>query len=108
MEYKVIEDEYGNIKWYYGKVLHKENGPAVERHDGTKEWWINGELHRDNDPAMELSDGSRIWAVKGKFHREDGPALELDNGREEFWFEGIQFSKHMWMQKVGVCDDCDT
>ena len=100
MEYKVIEDEYGNIKWYYGKVLHKENGPAVERHDGTKEWWINGELHREDGPAIEFADGTSKWFLDGKnLSKEDfdkiievknTPPIEEPEERFEYTIEEVK------------------
>ena len=81
MEYKVTEDDDGNIKWYYGKVLHKENGPAVERHDGTKEWWVNGDLHREDGPAIEFADGTGKWFLDGKNMSEEDfkAAIEAKN-----------------------------
>ena len=33
------------VKWWYtDDVLHRENGPAVERADGNTMWYYNGEL----------------------------------------------------------------
>lgn len=85
MEYKVTEDDDGNIKWYYGKVLHKENGPAVERHDGTKEWWVNGDLHREDGPAIEFADGTGKWFLDGKNMSEEdfNAAIEAKNAPPE-------------------------
>ncbi len=38
-------DEYGS-KFYYRdkemKILHREDGPAVEWTNGGKEWWLDG------------------------------------------------------------------
>ena len=41
-KYYVTVDDLGNTRWYKDakcKVLHRENGPAVECADGHKEWW---------------------------------------------------------------------
>ena len=68
MEYD-IEIENGNNKYYYKKgtkILHREDGPAIEWSDGFKAWYINGECHRVNGPAIELANGDRYWYINGK------------------------------------------
>ncbi len=40
-------DPDGNKMWmayvgYLSAVIHREDGPAIERIDGTNEWWLNG------------------------------------------------------------------
>ena len=69
------------------KVLHREDGPAVERADGdrTKAWYIDGKHHRTDGPAVEYADGGKEWWVDGKQHREDGPAVEHANG-DKIWY----------------------
>lgn len=42
----------GDIHWYYGGQLHREDGPAIERAGGYS-WYINGKLHRLDGPAIE-------------------------------------------------------
>jgi hypothetical protein len=42
----------GDIHWYYGGQLHREDGPAIERM-GSYSWYINGKLHRLDGPAIE-------------------------------------------------------
>ena len=68
-KYYVTVDEEGTTRWYKDakcKVLHRENGPAVEYAGGTKEWCQNGQLHRTNGPAIEWRDGDKRWYINGK------------------------------------------
>ena len=32
----------GTKRWYRNGVLHREDGPAVERPNGPREYWLNG------------------------------------------------------------------
>ena len=61
-------DDYGN-KYYYkdpGKrILHREDGPAIEYYGGTKEWLRHGLRHRLDGPAVKYSNGSESWYVDG-------------------------------------------
>ena len=34
--------EITSREWYKDRVLHNENGPAVENEDGSVEYWIKG------------------------------------------------------------------
>jgi len=50
-----------NIIWYFrGYLVHREDGPALERKDGHKEWYKNGKLHRQDGPAVEMKDGTKM------------------------------------------------
>jgi hypothetical protein len=42
-------------------VLHREDGPAAERHDGIKHWYLNGKRHREDGPAVEWPNGIKYW-----------------------------------------------
>ena len=61
-------------KFYYKDeeftILHREDGPAVERFDGSKSWckvWIiDGKRHRTDGPAIEFADGTKLWFIDGK------------------------------------------
>ena len=84
-------DKHGNKFYYKGKemkILHREDGPAIEYPDGYKEWRLNGELHREDGPAVEYADGSKSWLLNGKRHREDGPAYEGAMGIKEWYLNG--------------------
>jgi hypothetical protein len=61
----------GDIYWYYGGEIHREDGPAIER-VGSYSWYINGKLHRLDGPAIEYrgiqfrqSNRSDIGLVNG-------------------------------------------
>lgn len=105
----------GTQEWRVGAVLHREDGPALERPDGSYEWWLRGERHRvggpaaesaegrfwweqgeshrEDGPAIERKDGAREWYRKGLRHRDNGPAVELADGSSEWWFEGRRVSE---------------
>lgn len=82
-------DPKGN-KFYYAnaemKVLHREDGPAVEYHGGDKFWWQNGNLHREDGPAIEWMNGDKSWWINDERHREDGPAIEWADGGK-WWYK---------------------
>ena len=84
----VTVDDFGNTRWYKDtkcKVLHRENGPAVDCANGHKEWWQNGQLHRIDGPAIEWWDGDKRWYQNGKRHRIDGPAVMYANGSKAWY-----------------------
>ena len=59
--------------------------------DGTIEYRNqNGVLHRNDGPAMEKINGSTAWMLNGNFHRADGPAIEGQNGHKEWWLNGVE------------------
>ena len=95
-KYYVTVDDLGNTRWYKDakcKVLHRENGPAVDCTNGHKEWWQNDLLHRTDGPAIEWWDGDKFWWQNGLLHRTDGPAIEW-NDSDEWWFiNGERLSK---------------
>ncbi len=37
--------------YYKGKLLHREDGPAIEWADGSKYWYKNGKLNKEDGPA---------------------------------------------------------
>lgn len=82
------------IRYYLGNgqeagVLHRADGPAVERADGTREWWVKGERHREGGgPAIEYTGGTCSWWIEGRRHRDDGPAVEYADGAKEWWVKG--------------------
>jgi len=94
MKYTVRIDEEGTFWYKEGtKILHREDGPAVEYADGSKYWWLNGERHREDGPAIEWADGSKYWWLNGKRHREDGPACEFANGTKSWYLNGEELTK---------------
>ena len=59
-------NSYGTKRWYLNGKLHREDGPAVEWHDGVKHWYLNGNLHREDGPAVEFTYGYKEWYYQGK------------------------------------------
>ena len=98
MEYKST-DKYGNKYWYKDpemKILHREDGPAIEYASGTKEWYRGGLLHRKDGPAIEVPNGTKIWCLDGKNHREDGPAIEWFDGNKSWWLFDAKYTKEQY------------
>ena len=103
MEYKVIVDMQGTIRWYKSgtTILHREDGPAVERADGTKYWYRDGKCHREDGPAIEDANGDKSWYRDGKYHREDGPAVEYADDGEKYWYlDGVELTEYQWKAKM--------
>lgn len=89
MRYTVNVNRRGTYQYKEGiNILHKENGPAIERVNGDKEWYIDGKLHREDGPAAVLADGSCEYWQDNKRHRLDGPAVINDDGSCEYWENG--------------------
>jgi protein associated with RNAse G/E len=57
--------------WNYAKILHREDGPAVEYVSGNKAWFVDGKRHRVDGPAVEYADGSKMWFINGKWLTEE-------------------------------------
>jgi hypothetical protein len=70
MEEQYIKiDRDGNKFYYQGKamtILHRLDGPAVERANGSKSWFVDGKRHRLDGPAVEDANGDKAWWVDGK------------------------------------------
>jgi hypothetical protein len=67
MKYSIVENSYGDKKYYLNNLLHREDGPAIEYADGWKEWYQHGKLHRSDGPAIERPDGFKTWYFHGKY-----------------------------------------
>ena len=91
-------NEYGSKFWKTAEgKFHREDGPAIEYHDGDKEWYFNGFLHREDGPAIDW-DGKKFWYRNGLYHREDGPAVEWDD-LKEWHLYGAKFTKEDFNSK---------
>ena len=67
-KYYVVVDDFGTTRWFKDAkcdILHRENGPAIEWHDGTKSWWQNGRRHRTDGPAIVYAVGRKEWFING-------------------------------------------
>jgi hypothetical protein len=69
-------------------MLHREDGPAVDRPGKYQAWFINGFYHREDGPAVEYVNGDKYWWLNGERHRKDGPAVELADGKYRYYLEG--------------------
>ena len=68
-KYYVTVDVFGTTRWYKDakcKILHRENGPAIEWRDGDKRWYQRGQRHRIDGPAVVYADGSKVWCINDK------------------------------------------
>ena len=83
-----IEYADGSKCWYKNGQRHRTDGPAIERVDGTKHWYQNNHLHRTDGPAIERADGTTGWYQNGRLHRTDGPAIERADGTKEWYIDG--------------------
>jgi hypothetical protein len=82
-----VERAEGINEWYRDGKLHRDDGPAIDRAGAVKEWYSEGERHRDDGPAVEWASGDRKWYRRGELHRVDGPAIEWTGGTEtKEWF----------------------
>lgn len=60
----------GELCWFAGDDLHRDNGPAVLCHDGYELWYRHGELHRDNGPAYIKPNGAGRWYLNGRLYND--------------------------------------
>ena len=101
LKYRIRVDHQGTRKYYNSAgVLHRENGPAIERADGTKFWYQNGILHRTDGAAVEWWNGDKFWYQNGVPHRTDGPSIELSNGSMEWFINGEELTEAEFNQAV--------
>lgn len=94
-----------DIRWYKNNLLHKEDGPALEKANGTKHWIINGMLHRENAPALIYYNGNQCWYIHGNLHREDGPAIEYANGENQWYINNNKMTEeefNHWLDKKNL------
>jgi hypothetical protein len=93
-----VEYYNGDRSWWQNGNLHREDGPAVEWMNGDKSWWINNERHREDGPAMEFADGGKWWYKNNLLHREDGPAID---DRFKTWFlNGLSMSEEKFNAEI--------
>jgi len=69
------------------KIYSKTDGCGIIR------WCIKGSriLHREDGPAIERPDGRKFWFQNGNLHRVDGPAVEHADGRKEYWLNDKRY-----------------
>ena len=96
----VIKDNIYYYKDKEMKILHREDGPAIELADGTKCWYLHGKRHRIYGPAIEYANGDKRWYLHGKRHRIDGPAVEAVDGFKAWWLNDYEVEFREWKQEV--------
>ena len=94
---KVYSD---STEWYQNGQLHREDGPAIEWHDGDKFWYRNDQLHREDGPAYEGAHGDKHWFLNGQRHRDDGPAVECSNGDKSWWLNNQCLSEEEFNRRT--------
>lgn len=57
-------------------------------------------FHRENGPAFESASGTKAYYQNDKLHRLDGPAVIFSNGDEEYWVDGVQYTKESFLKKT--------
>ena len=126
-------DPNGNITYRKDGVLHRDDGPAVERGNGSQqewmlygkrhrnggpavttdygheEWWSNDRRHRLDGPAVIWPGGSKEWWQYGLRHRNDGPAVEYDDGHYDWYWHGEKMTKETyWRYATEFSYDSDS
>ena len=80
LKYRVEVDEDGSRRYYNSaELLHRDDGPAIERANGTKYWYQNGDLHRTDGPAIEWANGGKAWYINGRMMTEAEFKLAVKN-----------------------------
>ncbi len=77
------------------KLLHNDDGPAVEWTDGKIEYYLKGFLHRTNGPAVIYPNGDKEWWINGTLHNVNGPAIDYKDKKEYFLY-GDHCSFEQW------------
>ena len=86
MKYTVEVDSDVYVRWYKEgtKILHREDGPAVEWSNGDKCWFKEDLLHRLDGPAIEYADGSKSYYVEDrKYSEEEFTNLFLNKAKSD-------------------------
>ena len=79
LEFVLIDSNNDKFKYLDAemKILHCENGPAVERSLGYRAWYRNGKLHRADGPAVQWSETEKEWYLFDVEHSEEHFNLKL-------------------------------
>jgi hypothetical protein len=92
-------------------LLHRYDGPAIERPNGRREWWLDGERVDEKTGASPSSRFWRVGTVMSQRHptgqrqalaraRRDVDEREAEHGRIELGAHAERQSEH----RVGVAD----
>jgi hypothetical protein len=64
-------DRHGITTHRLNGIIHRTDGPAVEKPNGDRYWYVNGEYHRTDGPAIEYADGEKRWYINGNHYEEE-------------------------------------
>jgi hypothetical protein len=86
---EIKTDQHRTKYYYWNSLLHREDGPAIERVNGNNEWYLHGYRHRKDGPAFISGKIQKYW-LNGKLHREDGPAVIYYEEFTEWYYQGLK------------------
>ena len=78
LKYRVVVDCLGNKRYYHH----------------------SGQRHREDGPAVEWHDGSKFWFQNNSCHRVDGPAVTWTSGNMEWWIHGVQYTQQEYYLQI--------
>ena len=103
LKYRVEVDQYGTRRYYNNKgEMHREDGPAIEYHNGSRHWYRNNLMHRDGGPAVENANGYKEWWRDGLLHRVGGPAIEYITGNKRWFLNGVECTEYNYSTKIAA------
>jgi len=73
-----------------GDKYHYKCGAVLDYRDNNKI------LHREDGPAIEFTSGTKHWHINGKRHRLDGPARVWSIGYTQYYINGRCYTKEDW------------
>lgn len=72
-------------------------GKAIIKIKNDQYWFAVGKIiHREDGPAIIFSNGVKYWFNHGKIHRLDGPACTYNSGEKEFWINDQFYSEEQY------------
>lgn len=73
---------------------------------GTRCYYDNeNRIHREDGPAVETHNGTTMWYIHGIRHRVDGPAIERYNGTKEWYVNGTRLSEEEFLKRIKMTED---
>lgn len=59
-----------------GRLVHRDDGPAIEFLNGRKRWLKNG---MNCGTSIEFTDGTKEWYINSSHEREDGLSIGYEH-----------------------------
>ena len=79
-----------------------KNGLVVDTISGDEYWFKGDVLHREDGPAINRQNLTQVWYIGGKLHREDGPAVMVKGSTPGYYLWGIRFTKEEFERKMNI------